>query len=181
MFRSEPLFGTAVVNHPARLQQVGQEIGVSSWYRIDQDRVDAFAKVTDDADPMHVDPAWCAQHSPFGQTVSFGFLTLSLLTHLSHEVLGWSGSDSIDRDGYGLNYGFDRIRLIEPVPVGSRIRARFTLLDRSEPHPGESRYKYGVTVEIEGKARPALVAEWLALWVNGSAGHARIAGKHKSA
>lgn len=169
------------MNQPARLQQVGQEIGVSSWYRIEQDRVDAFAKVTDDADPMHVDPAWCAQHSPFGQTVSFGFLTLSLLTHLSHEVLGWSGSDSIDRDGYGLNYGFDRIRLIEPVPVGSRIRARFTLLDRSEPHPGESRFKYGVTVEIEGKARPALVAEWLALWVNGSAGHARIAGKHKSA
>ncbi len=159
---------------------IGQEIGVSSWYAIDQNRIDAFARATDDADPMHIDPAWCATHSPFKHPVSFGFLTLSLLTHLSHEVLNWSGSESADGNGYGLNYGFDRIRLVEPVPVDSRIRARFTLLERAETRPGEVRSKYGVTVEIEGKERPALVAEWLALWIKGD-GHARIAGKHGNA
>lgn len=165
---------------PALKQQIGQEIGVSSWYQIDQDRIDAFARATDDADPMHVDPVWSANHSPFKRTVSFGFLTLSLLTHFSHEVFGWTGSESVDGGGYGLNYGFDRVRLVEPVPVGSRIRARFTLLELREPHPGETRSKYGVVVEIEGKERPALVAEWLAVWIS-QEGHARIAGKHSGA
>jgi acyl dehydratase len=160
--------------------KVGQEIGVSPWFTIDQARIDAFAQATDDPDPMHIDPAWSAANSPFGTTVAFGFLTISLLTHFSHQALGWLSSTAADDGGYGLNYGFDRLRLVEPVPVGSRIRARFKLLDWNEGRPGETKAKYGVTVEIEGKERPALVAEWLGLWVTGE-GHRRIQSKQESA
>jgi len=163
----------ALQSYPDR---IGQEIGVSPWLLIDQARIDAFAAATSDPDPMHVDPEWCRQHSPFQSTIAFGFLTLSMLTHLSHEALGWVSSTHADNGGYALNYGFDRVRLIEPVPVNSRIRARFVLLEFTEVRPGETRTKYGVTVEIEGKTRPALVAEWLGLWVTGE-GHRRIQGK----
>lgn len=158
--------------------KVGQHIGTSPWYRIDQARIDAFARATDDLDPMHVDPAWCARESPFGSTIAFGFLTVSLLTHLSHEALGWLNSTGANDGGYALNYGFDRLRLVEPVPVDSRIRAHFTLLEYAEVRPGEVRCKYGVSVEIEGCERPALVAEWLGLWVTGE-GHQRIVAKHQ--
>ncbi|MFN0178845.1 MAG: MaoC family dehydratase [Gemmatimonadales bacterium] len=165
----------------ARLRsQVGQPIGTSSWMVIDQARIDAFAKATDDPDPMHVDPEWCRRQSPFGTTIAFGFLTASLLTHLSHHALGWLNSTGADDGGYALNYGFDRLRLVEPVPVNSRIRAHFTLLAFDEVRPDEFKTKYGVTVEIEGRERPALVAEWLGLWVSG-AGHRRIAAKQGSA
>src|SRR3990170_465021 len=108
--------------------RVGQEIGVSPWLTIDQPMIDAFARATRDEDPMHVDPAWCAQYSPFKSTIAFGFLTMSLLTHLSHQALGWLHEDRPEGGGYGLNYGIDRMRLLNPVPVNSRIRARFTLL-----------------------------------------------------
>ncbi|MGE0440050.1 MAG: MaoC family dehydratase [Gemmatimonadales bacterium] len=159
--------------------RVGQELGVSPWIEIDQARIDAFAQATLDPDPMHVDPAWCRDNSPFGTTIAFGFLTISLLTHLSHLALGWLNSTTADTGGYALNYGFDRVRLIEPVPVGSRVRARFTLLEHAETRPGEARSKYGVTVEIEGRSRPALVAEWLGLWVTGT-GHDRIKDRHEA-
>jgi acyl dehydratase len=127
---------------------------------------------------MHVDPGWCLANSPFKTTIAFGFLTTSLLTYFSHQALGWVSTTGADDGGYALNYGFDRLRLIEPVRVGSRIRAHFTLLAFDEVRPGEVRSKYGVTVEIEGNERPALVAEWLGLWVTG-AGHRRIEAKHQ--
>lgn len=160
--------------------RIGQEIGVSPWLLIDQARIDAFAKATDDPDPMHVDPAWCAQNSPFQSTIAFGFLTLSMLTAMSHQALGWVSSLTADTGGYALNYGFDRVRLVSPVPVGSRIRARFVLLEFTEIRPGEVRSKYGVTVEIEGQERPALVAEWLGMWFTG-AGHARLQARQAGA
>jgi acyl dehydratase len=158
--------------------RVGQEVGVSDWLAIDQEMIDAFSRATLDPDPMHVDPAWCARYSPFRRPIAFGFQTISLLTFLSHQALGWMHEDRPEGGGYGLNYGFDRVRLIEPVPVGSRIRARFTLLAHSEPRPGEIRSTLGVTVEIEGRERPALVAEWLGLWIADPAGHRRIEARH---
>jgi acyl dehydratase len=158
--------------------RIGQPIGSSNWFPIDQRRIDAFAEATADPDPMHIDPAWCAANSPFKTTIAFGFLTTSLLTHLSHQAIGWLNSTSAYDGGYALNYGFDRLRLIEPVPVGSRIRAHFTLLDYVETRPGEARTKFGVTVEIEGRSRPALVAEWLGLWVTGG-GHERIQQRYQ--
>ncbi len=159
--------------------KIGRSIGSSPWLLIDQARIDAFARATDDLDPMHVDSEWCAAHSPFKTTIAFGFLTLSMLTSFSHQALGWINSTAADDGGYALNYGFDRVRLIEPVPVGSRIRAHFTLLEWNEVRPGEVRCKYGVTVEVEGQPRPALAAEWLGLWVSGE-GHRRIEAKQNS-
>ena len=156
--------------------QVGQAIGTSPWLVIDQARIDAFAQATNDPDPMHVDPDWCRRESPFKTTIAFGFLTVAMLTHLSHEALGWINSTGADDGGYALNYGFDRLRLVEPVPVNSRIRAHFTLLGFAEVRPDEFKTTYGVTVEIEGRERPALVAEWLGMWVSG-AGHQRIIAK----
>jgi acyl dehydratase len=159
--------------------RIGQSIGSSDWFLIDQARIDAFGAATADPDPMHVDPAWCAVNSPFGSTVAFGFLTVSLLTHLSHQAIGWLNSTGAYDGGYALNYGFDRLRLIEPVPVNSRIRAHFSLLAQDEVRPGEVRTKFGVEVEIEGRNRPALVAEWIGLWVTGG-GHERIRQKHEA-
>lgn len=157
--------------------QLGQEVGVSPWMLVEQARVDAFGAATNDRDPMHLDPEWCARRSPFGGTISFGFLTLSLLTWMSHEALGWSHEDGEGAGGYALNYGFDRIRFIAPVPVGARIRGRFVLRATREVRPGERLNTFEVTVELEGGDRPALVAEWLGLWVD-AAGHQRLGTRH---
>ena len=162
----------------ALADKVGQPIGTSAWLTVDQPLIDRFAAATLDPDPMHIDPGWCEANSPFRTTIAFGFLTTSLLTHFSHQALGWVNTTGADDGGYALNYGFDRLRLIEPVPVDSRIRAHFTLLEWTEVRPGEVRSKYGVTVEIEGNRRPALAAEWLGLWVSGD-GHRRIEAKHQ--
>jgi acyl dehydratase len=159
--------------------KVGQPIGSSPWFLIDQARIDLFAKATEDPDPMHVDPVWCAAKSPFKTTIAFGFLTTSMLTYFSHQALGWLDHLGADEGGYALNYGFDRLRLVEPVPVNSRIRAHFTLLEWTEGRPGEVRCKYGVSIEIEGNSRPALVAEWLGMWITGE-GHRRIESKHSA-
>jgi acyl dehydratase len=153
---------------------VGQELGISDWLRVDQPMIDRFGQATIDPDPMHVDPDWAATYSPFGSTIAFGFLTLSLLTYFSHQALGWIHENRPEGGGYGLNYGFDRVRLLAPVPVNSRIRGRFTLLSSDETRPGETRNKFGVTVEIEGQERPALVAEWLSLWIANEHGHQRL-------
>ena len=162
----------------AMAHKIGQPIGTSPWLTIDQAMIDRFAAATLDPDPMHVDPEWCRAQSPFSTTIAFGFLTTSLLTYFSHQALGWINTTGADDGGYALNYGFDRLRLIAPVPVNSRIRAHFTLLVWDEVRPGEIRCKYGVTVEIEGSERPALAAEWLGLWVSGD-GHRRIESRHQ--
>ena len=156
--------------------RIGQEIGLSDWVTISQARIDEFSRATDDPDPMHIDPAWCEAHSPFHSTIAFGFLTLSMLTALSREALRWAHDSTVETGGYALNYGLDRVRFIAPVPVNSRIRARFVMLDAREVRPGERINKFGVTVEIEGQERPALSAEWLGMWVSGE-GHTRIESK----
>lgn len=112
---------------------------------------------------MHVDPEWAARHSPFGCTICFGFLTLSLLTRFSHEILGWPTGRHADF--YALNYGFDRVRFVAPVPVDSRIRCHMTLLEAQERTVGQILLKYGIEIEIENESRPALTAEWLGLHV----------------
>jgi len=156
--------------------RIGQEIGLSDWFTIDQARIDEFARSTDDLDPMHIDPAWAATHSPFHSTIAFGFLTLSMLTALSRQALGWSEQSTVETGGYAINYGLDRVRFVAPVPVNSRIRARFVMAESKELRPGERLNKFNVTVEIENQPRPALVAEWLGLWVSGE-GHTRIETK----
>jgi acyl dehydratase len=134
--------------------RVGEEVGVSPWVEITQERIDTFAKAISDFQWIHVDPAR-AQDSPFGGTIAHGFLTLSLLSHLSERTFSFS-----DRR-MGVNYGLNRVRFTSPVPSGSRVRARFTLA-RYEPLDGNGvQVTWNTVVEIEGAPKPALVAEWI--------------------
>lgn len=140
------------------LALLGREIGVSRWIEVPQERITAFGHVTEDPDPMHIDPAWAAGHSPWGKTFAFGFLTVSLLTRMVNDVVA-RPADEVST----LNYGFDRLRLLSPVLVDSRVRGRFVLNALDLRSPTQYRTVYDVTVEIEGGAKPALVAQWLSL------------------
>ena len=135
----------------------GREIGVSEWKLIDQETIDQFSMLTGDAGPIHNDPELARQIAPFGGTILQGFLMLSCLT-------GFAKSLDLPDDGvvFRLNYGFDRVRIITPVAVDSRIRGRFHM--RSLEPRGESAalMTLGAVVEIEGTESPALIADWLA-------------------
>jgi acyl dehydratase len=136
----------------------GQEEGVGEWFTVDQDRIDQFADVTIDHQFIHVDPER-AKDGPFGATIAHGFLTLSLLTHLDSTV---PKGDPARYAGImmGVNYGFEKVRFVSPVKVGSRIRARATLasVELKEPWIQTTRT---MTIEIEGEDKPAVVADWI--------------------
>jgi acyl dehydratase len=131
----------------------GTHVGTSGWTTVDQAQIDLFAEATHDHQWIHVDPQRAAD-GPFGGTIAHGLLTLSLLPLLVQQVYDVEGS------GMGLNYGYDRVRFTAPVPVGSRLRARVELSDVVDV-VGGVQLTLGVTVELEGSARPALVADWL--------------------
>ncbi|MGB3866533.1 MAG: MaoC family dehydratase [Xanthobacteraceae bacterium] len=137
---------------------VGKEIGLSAWHTVDQSRIDAFADVTEDHQFIHIDPERAARETPFGATVAHGFLTLSLLSVFSYEAL-----PKIEGAAMGVNYGFDKLRFVSPVRAGSRVRGRFTLTEAKMRSPNELLSRTSVTVEIDGEAKPALVADWLGL------------------
>lgn len=141
---------------------IGEELGVSDWVEIDQDRIDAFADVTLDHQFIHVDPQ-AAQATPLGSTVAHGFLTLSLLSYLREDMFFVPENTVMT-----LNYGLDRLRFIEPVPVGSRVRARSRLIAVTEKESGRWLIKEETTVEIEGNDRPALIAEPLTMFMTSS-------------
>lgn len=146
---------------PAELaDHLGREVGVTDWFQVNQDRINRFAEATEDFQYIHIDPERAAQ-TPFGATIAHGFLTLSLLSMFSNN----SGGIKLQGAVMGINYGLDKVRFINPVRVGSNIRARFTLLETSEKQPGRYLLKHAVTVEIEGEEKPALIAEWLGMTV----------------
>jgi len=142
---------------PLRIQDIearlGQELAVSPWYEVPQQRIDAFAEATEDRQWIHVDPER-ARSGPFGSTVAHGFLTLSLLPRLAADALALA-----DRK-MGVNYGLDRLRFTAPVPAGSRIRARFTPA-RCEKLQGCTQVTWSVVVERESSEKPCLIASWL--------------------
>ena len=131
----------------------GREIGASGWVSVAQSRIDLFAQATGDAQWIHVDPARAAA-GPFGATVAHGFLTLSLLSELA------AGAFRIADVRMGLNYGLDRVRFPSPVPVDSRLRA-VCVLDKFEAIDGGAQLTLTVTIEREGGAKPACVAQWV--------------------
>ena len=137
--------------------KIGQEVGVSSWLAIDQQRIDEFADATEDRQFIHTDLEAAAQ-TPFGGTIAHGFLSLSMLSRMAAE--GMLVPDSIKM---AVNYGLDRVRFIKPVRSGKRIRGRFRLDSVEEKAPGQLLLRHTVTVEIEGEEKPALTAEWLGL------------------
>ncbi len=138
---------------------VGRDLGPSEWLDVDQNRIDTFADVTGDHQFIHVDPE-AAARTPFGSTIAHGFLSLSLLTRMCAEFTLIPESLVM-----GLNYGLDRVRFLTPVKVGSRVRAKATVGDIALRSPGRWLARYEVTVEIEGEDRPALVAQWLVMWI----------------
>jgi len=134
--------------------RVGEEVGVSPWVEVTQERIDTFARAIEDFQWIHVDAAR-ARASPFGGTIAHGFLTLSLLSHLAERTFSFSGRRM------GVNYGLNRVRFTSPVPSGSRVRARFTLQKFERLADGGIQVTWDTVVEREGSDKPALVAEWL--------------------
>ena len=141
-----------VVNGIEELKSlVGQEVGVSDWLTLTQEMIDRFADVTGDHQWIHVDRERAKRETPFGSTIAHGFLTVSLLPQLSQQAVVVRGDFKMR-----INYGFNRLRFVSPVPAGSRIRARFTAQKVTD-----NEVTWLVTVDVEGKEKPALVAEWL--------------------
>jgi acyl dehydratase len=134
---------------------------VSRWLIVDQARIDAFAKVTEDEQFIHVDPER-AGATAFGGTVAHGFLTLSLLSAMAYSAL-----PRIEGAVHGVNYGFDRVRFLNPVRSGSRVRGHFTLAAATLRSAREWQLTYEVSVEIDGVQKPALAAVWLTMQVMG--------------
>ena len=134
--------------------RVGQEVAVSPWLEIPQERIDTFARAIEDFQWIHVDRKR-AKSSPYGGTIAHGFLTLSLLSHLSEMTF------SFDDRRMGVNYGLNRVRFTAPVPSGSRVRARFTLAKYERIEGGGVQVTWNTVVEREGGEKPVLVAEWI--------------------
>jgi acyl dehydratase len=134
---------------------VGQEAGASDWFEITQHCINDFADATGDHQWIHVDVDRARTESPFRSTIAHGFLTLSLLPHLAAQAISVRGDFKM-----GINYGLNRVRFVSPVPVGSKVRARF-ILQSVEEVPGGIQIIWAVTVEAERGEKPSLVAEWL--------------------
>jgi acyl dehydratase len=145
---------------------IGNDEGTGEWFQVTQDQIDQFADVTSDHQFIHVDPER-AKATPFGTTIAHGFLTLSMLTHLT----AGASSAPPDPEKYagmltGINYGFNRVRFVSPVKVGSRIRAR-AVTANAELKGDAVELTRNITVEIEGEPKPALAAEWVVRTVYG--------------
>jgi acyl dehydratase len=133
--------------------QIGEEFAVSPWIDVTQARIDAFAEATEDRQWIHVDPGKAAVQSPFEATIAHGFLTLSLVSALSRSAMTFTAKMTI-------NYGVNRVRFVSAVPVGSRVRGRFTP-NSLEPVEGGVQLTWNITIEREGQDKPVCVAEWI--------------------
>lgn len=138
-------------------QLIGKQLKITDWFQVTQEQIDVFADCTLDRQFIHVDPEAAAK-TPFGTTIAHGFLTLSMLSYFSE-------SFNVLISGFymGINKGFDKVRFLAPVKVGSNIRCHAKVLDITEKRPGQFDFKTEVTVEIEGEEKPALIAEWLSV------------------
>jgi acyl dehydratase len=139
--------------------RIGTEIGASDWITIDQGRIDTFADVTEDRQFIHVDPE-AAKQTMFGGTIAHGFLTLSLLSRMAFDVMLVPPDLKL-----AVNYGFDKVRFLAPVPAGARVRGVFTLANVEERAPGNYLTHHHVTVAIDATEKPALTADWLGMLV----------------
>ena len=134
---------------------VGQELGVSDWHTVTQEQIDRFADVTGDNQWIHVDAERAKRESPYGAPIAHGFLTMSLLSGLIKEAVDVQGNYKMR-----INYGFNRLRFTGGVPAGSRVRASYALGSVKDVEGGVE-IAWNVKVEVEGREKPALVAEWL--------------------
>lgn len=132
----------------------GQEVALTEWVAVEQERVQLFADATDDHQWIHLDVERCKQESPFGGPIAHGFLTLSMISHLFESAVRMADARLV------VNYGLNKVRFPAPVPVGSRVRARLTL-HKVEDIEGGAQLEWQVVVEREGGERPVCVAELL--------------------
>ncbi len=139
---------------PELRSRIGEEIGVSPWHTVTQEQIDRFAEVTGDNQWIHIDAERARKESPYGTPIAHGFLTVSMLSGMAQEAVKIT-----DPAKMRINYGFNRLRFTGAVPAGSRIRTHFTL--NSLKDVGGVEIAWGVSVEVEGREKPALVAEWL--------------------
>jgi acyl dehydratase len=150
-----------VVPKDEMVKSIGTKFEPGAWFEVGQGRINTFADCTDDHQFIHVDPE-AAKNTPFGGTIAHGFLTLSLLPKLVE------GNGIIPENiVMGLNYGFDKVRFLAPVRSGKRVRANVEVADVTRKDDNRFLIKQAVSVEIEGEATPALVAEWLTMVVTG--------------
>jgi acyl dehydratase len=140
-------------------EYVDKPLEPSAWVRIDQDMINDFADATMDHQFIHVDEEKAAQ-TPFGSTIAHGYLTMSLISHFLGEC-----AVRPDNTVMAINYGSDKVRFLQPVRVGSEIRAKPVLMSVTEKAPGQLLIKTGITIEIKGEEKPALVAEILSLFI----------------
>ena len=138
---------------------VGQELGVSQWIAVDQDRINAFADTTGDHQWIHVDVERARSESPYGTTIAHGFLTLSLIPALSKD------NYRVDNAKMGINYGLNKVRFLAPVPAGSLVRLRSDLVDAKKVNDATVDLTVQQTVELNGSEKPAAVAEVIARMV----------------
>ena len=147
------------INRETMLGSVGQELGVSPWFMMDQARIDAFADVTEDHQFIHIDPARAAD-TIFGGTVAHGMLTLSMMSGMAYGALPVMAGQSAS-----VNYGFEKVRFVTPVRSGARIRGRYVLSGAQIRGGDKLMCTFDAVVEIEVEARPALSAQWLVLYM----------------
>lgn len=140
--------------------RIGEEVGVSNWITVDQDMIDDFARTTHDDQWIHVDPERAARETPFGGTIAHGFLTLSLASRFAYDCFSMAPGQVM-----GINYGFNKLRFLNPVKAGSRVRGRFVLAGVTQRNATDLLRETRMTIEIEGEDTPALIAEWLGLAV----------------
>ena len=138
---------------------IGEEVGVSDWFEVTQERINQFAEATNDHQFIHVDPEM-AKATPWETAIAHGYVTLSLLTYLQADI-GYMP----DELQMAINYGADKVRFMEAVPVNSKIRARNVLTDVQYKRNGRWLLKTTCTIEIEGKDKPAAIVEALAMYV----------------
>ena len=151
-------------------EYVGKPIGESDWHEVTQAQVDRFGEATEDYNPIHVDPSWAAEHSPFGGPVAHGFYTMSLLSHLS-----WSMSLMPDGVDYGLNLGFDRVRFLAPVMIGDSLRMRAHLQEVVQRGDTRWQFKSRVVLETKKTEKAVLNALWLTLFIRDPEGAPALA------
>ncbi len=140
--------------------KIGEEVGVSNWITVDQAMIDTFGEVTHDDQWIHMDPERAAAETPYGGTIAHGFLTLSLGSRFVYDCFSPPEGQSM-----GINYGFNKLRFLSPVPAGARVRGRFVLKAITQRSDTALLRETGLTIEIEGQETPALVADWLGMMV----------------
>ena len=134
---------------------VGQEVAVSDWFQVTQERIQQFAEATGDRQWIHLDAERAAQESPYKTTIAHGFLSLSLLSAMAASAFRVEGGFRM-----GINYGLNRVRFPAAVPAGARVRGRFTF-NNVEAIENGVQYTWGVMVELEGGEKPCVAAEWV--------------------